>query len=172
MIRADGGQPEALVPVNNGFFHTDALVQGKADAATLAFYNFEVVEARNKGYDADFFALRDWGVPDFCQLVLVALPETLDHRAAEVASLVRVLRRGIDFLRQHPGEAHRIWNQETGTDPEDRLFQAIWHATTPHFVYDFMLADAYWERLSRWLVETGQIPAPVDGSEVWTNRFA
>ena len=33
------------MPVNNDFHHTDALIEGKADVATLAFYNFEVVEA-------------------------------------------------------------------------------------------------------------------------------
>jgi ABC-type nitrate/sulfonate/bicarbonate transport system substrate-binding protein len=82
MIKADGGEydPNAFERVNNGFYHTNALIEDKADVATLAFYNFEVVEARHRGHDAQFFALKDWGVPDFCQLILITNEDTLDSK--------------------------------------------------------------------------------------------
>lgn len=32
-----------------------------ADVATLVFYSFVLVEARHRGHEADFFALKDWG---------------------------------------------------------------------------------------------------------------
>ena len=45
--------------------------------ATLIFYNFEVIEARGLGLRPDFFSLKDWGVPDFCQLVLFSTPQVV-----------------------------------------------------------------------------------------------
>jgi ABC-type nitrate/sulfonate/bicarbonate transport system substrate-binding protein len=128
MIQADGGEPGALVPVNHGFFHTNALAEGLADAATLVFYNFEVVEAQHRGLSPRLFALKDWGVPDFCQLILVTLPGTLAAREATMRALVRVMRRGIDFLHQRPAEAAAIYARRTGGAPS-ALGDAIFAAT-------------------------------------------
>ncbi len=109
MIETDGGecQLDNFEPVNNGFFHTDALLENKADVATLVFYNFEVLEARYRGHDANFFALKDWGVPDFCQLIFITHPETLKRRRDTIATFVDLLRQGIDFLHQHPEKPGR-----------------------------------------------------------------
>lgn len=79
MIEADGGPilgPDfTFGRVNNGFLHTDALANDMADVATLVFANFELVEAKHRGMDVDFFALKDYGVPDFNQLVLTSTEE-------------------------------------------------------------------------------------------------
>ena len=50
MIEADGAQytDGDIIPVNNSFYHTDALLNDKADAATLIFENFEILEAKVK----------------------------------------------------------------------------------------------------------------------------
>lgn len=172
MIAADGGADTGVVPVNNGFFHTDALAEGKADAATLVFYNFEVIEARHRGLDADFFSLKDWGVPDFCQLILIALPEVLHAREAELRALVRALRRGIDLVKQEPAEAAAIWARRTGADPADALGAAIFAATTACFTHDLTLSAEYYADLAGWLDRTGQTAGIADVGGCWTNRLA
>lgn len=50
MIEADGVTYKEgdITPVNNSFYHTDALLNDKADAATLIFENFEILEAKVK----------------------------------------------------------------------------------------------------------------------------
>ena len=40
---------------------------------TLIFENFEILEAKSKGLNVDYFALKDYNVPDFCQLILLQL---------------------------------------------------------------------------------------------------
>jgi putative hydroxymethylpyrimidine transport system substrate-binding protein len=172
MIAADGGTPGAIVPVNHGFFHTDALASDLADAATLAFYNFEVVEARHRGLDVELFALKDWGVPDFCQLVLVTLPETLAGREAELTALLKVIRRGIDLLQQDPARAREVWFRVTGGDPGDPLMAAIWQATTSCFTHDLTMSAAYYEALAAWLVRTGQATDVPPPATYWTDRLA
>jgi ABC-type nitrate/sulfonate/bicarbonate transport system substrate-binding protein len=174
MIEADGGRAEVegFVPVNEGFHHTQALVDGKADVATLAFYNFEVVEARHLGHDARFFALRDWGVPDFCQLVLFTTPTLLGDRRDALARLVAQLRRGIDFVHQHPTEARDIYLRRTGADPEDELTAKIFAATAPCFTFDLSMSAAYHARLARWMHERGLVPEAPPPEAVWTNELA
>lgn len=169
MIQADGGPPSAhtLVPVNRGFHHTDALLDGDADAATLAFYNVEVVEARMRGADARFFALKDWGVPDFCQLILVASRDTLARRRDVLRRFVRVLMRGADVLHQDPDTARAAYAEATGTDPHDPLGRAIFDATVPCFTFDLTMAPSYYAALGDWLVRTGQIGEAPGFDAVW-----
>lgn len=172
MIEADGGEPGALEPVNHGFMHTEALVEGKADVATLAFYNFEVVEARHKGHDAHFFALKDWGVPDFCQLILVAPADTLRARGEELTKLVQVISKGQDFLHQNPAEAREIYFRRTEANPEDPLMSAIFAATAPCFTFDQSMSTDYYLTLAGWMADRGLIEDVPDPSGMWTNQLA
>jgi ABC-type nitrate/sulfonate/bicarbonate transport system substrate-binding protein len=174
MVEADGGMfdPEAVTPVNNGFYHTDALADGKADVATLAFYNFELVEAKQRGLDVGFFALKNWGVPDFCQLILTTSAPILEERHRVIQRFVEVLRRGIDCLHQRPGEAQSIYMQRTETAADDVVTGAIFQATLPCFTYDFTMAPAHYDRLAAWMHARGLIDSPVDSAACWTNDLA
>ena len=174
MIEADGGPKGATFePVNHGFFHTDALIEGKADLATLAFYNFEVIEARQRGHGAKFFALKDWGVPDFCQLILITSPRTLEHRGEVVRAFLKVLSRGLDFVHQHPEEARAIYFACTKTEPDEPMMSAIFEATVPCFTFDFTMSQTYYEQLQTWLASHELITNTHDAMDAyWTNRFA
>jgi len=174
MIAADGGDydPDDFTPVNRGFYHTDAIADGDADVATLAFYNFEVVEARHRDMDVDFFALKDWGIPDFCQLILITTPERLDRQNDLFSRFVEVLQRGIDFIHQNPDEARRIYFDRTGTDSEDELSNAIFDATVPCFTFDFSMTDRYYDQLEGWMTRRGLIERQETPQTYWTNELA
>lgn len=173
MIEADGGDASAasFTPVNNGFFHTDALLEDKADLATLSFYNFEVVEARHRGADAHFFALKDWGVPDFCQLILITSSSLLSARREVFQKLIHIMQRGADFLHQHPAEARAIYFARTETDPADPLMSAIFDATVPCFTFDMTMCREYYDRLQAWMSRHQLIPQTLDPELYWTNAL-
>lgn len=174
MIDADGGDwdLEEFGRVNNSFYHTDALAEGKADVATLVFYNFEVVEARHRGHEAEFFALKDWGVPDFCQLVLVTTPEVLEERRDALMRFVDVLQRGLDFAHQQPEAARRLYGSRSEDDMSDEMNRAIFEATVPCFTYDFSMATEYYARLGAWMEEYGLIEEAPTAESCWTNDLA
>lgn len=173
MIEADGGDASAatFTPVNHGFFHTNALLEDLADVATLSFYNFEVVEARHRGADARFFALKDWGVPDFCQLILITSRALFDARRDVLASLLRIMQRGADLLHQHPEEARAIYFARTQTDPNDPLMSAIFDATVPCFTFDLSMSREYYDRLQAWMYRHQLIPKTLDPDAYWTNAL-
>lgn len=173
MIEADGGTYDAedFEAVNNGFYHTDALLEDKADLATLVFYNFEVIEARHRGAEADFFALKDWGVPDFCQLILITSPELLDEKREAFSTFLEITQRGLDFAHQHPQEARDIYFRRTETDADDALTNAIFGATVPCFTFDFAMTDTYYGRLQRWLRDRGLVDRTLDHDAFWTNEL-
>lgn len=111
MIEADGGSCDAASfrRHNGGFYHTDALASGSADVATLIFANFELIEARARGLNPDFFSLKDWGVPDFCQLVLFTTPDRFRTLKAELRKLVLAMRRATRVIHQEPARALALW---------------------------------------------------------------
>jgi len=174
MIEADGGtcDPDALTPVNNSFYHTDALADDLADVATLVFYNFECIEARHRDLDAGFFALKDWGIPDFCQLILITTPEQLTARRDALTRFVQVLRRGVDALHEQPDAARAVYFERTDTPLDDSLTTDLFAATLPCFTYDFSMAPAYYEQLEAWMHGAGLIDATHSGTAYWTNDLA
>ncbi|MFB6263213.1 MAG: ABC transporter substrate-binding protein [Bradymonadaceae bacterium] len=173
MIEADGGEydPDDFEPVNNGFYHTEALLEEMADVATLAFYNFEVVEARHLGAEADFFALKDWGVPDFCQLIFTTSEQQLDRQEETFGRFLEVVEQGIDYLQQHPFKARAAYFDATGEDPDSALVRDIFRATTGCFTFDFSMTDQYYDRLQRWMAENGLIDEVADPGAYWTNEL-
>ena len=189
MVKADGGDCKAdFGKHDDGFYHVDALTSG-ADVATLIFSNFEIVEAKSRGLDAGFFNLKDWGVPDFCQLVLFTTPEKLEASAADLRRLVLAVRRATGLIKTDPDKARKIWFAHTRTSRpflarlnplttrarmrEARVARDTFEATLPAFVNDNTLAQEYWSALAAWLVETGQIDGdPVAPSVYWTNGLA
>lgn len=175
MVEADGGPTgteDGYGRVNNSFYHTDALAEDKADVATLVFHNFEIVEARHRGLDVNLFALKDWGVPDFCQLVLITHPDKLAAERATFQALVRVLRRGVDAVKQDPDAARSVYFKMTGSDPSDALTGAIYDATVPCFTHDFSMSTDYYRQLEGWMAERGLIEATPGADVYWTNDLA
>ncbi len=173
MIEEDGGDydPDAFEPVNNSFYHTDALIDGKADVATLSFYNFEIVEARHRRLDADFFALKDWGVPDFCQLIFTTSRERLAEKADAFDRFLEVVQRGLDYLHQHPRKARQIYFDWTDEDPDDPMVDHMFQATVPCFTFDFTMSDGYYDELQNWMADHELIAETIDPSNYWTNEL-
>ncbi|CAH0344264.1 ABC transporter substrate-binding protein [Bacillus sp. CECT 9360] len=173
MVEADGGtcRLEDFQPINNGFYHTDALKKDKADAATLIFRNFEMIEAKHKGLDAGFFSLRNWGVPDFCQLIFITSPEILNRRQNAIEKFIKVIRRSIDFMYENPEETKNIYIDFTNADRNDPLTAETTAATIPCFTFDFSMTAEYYDRLQNWMKESGKIDQMIDPQEYWTNRF-
>ena len=172
MIEADGGPEQAeIIPVNNGFFHTNAIAENKADLATLIFYNFEVVEARHRGMNVDFFALQDWGVPDFCQLILITSKGLLKERWDDFSTLCAILHRAVQFTAENPEDARRMYAEHARADFNDALTAGIFEATVGCFTTDFSLDTEYYNALNAWMLRTGQVSATLPVDSYWTNEL-
>ena len=155
-----------------GFEHTKALATDAADAATLVFYNFEVIEAEERGLQPSYFPLKTWGVPDFCQLHFIVDEGRLARDEALFRKFIAILRRGIDFIHEHPDESWTLYKRFAKQEQSDRLSDRIYQATIGCFCHDLSMSDLYWQRLVNWMVETGQIKAPIDVGPCFDNRLA
>jgi len=184
MVKADGKLDcdlESYGKYNGGFYHTDSLQSGKADVAALIFWNFEIPEAQAKGMDkAAFFSLRDWGVPDFCQLVLMTTPARFEEMKPTFRKLVLAIRKATGVITQQGELAREYYYQYVDKASADETSQAIMEATVTAtlsaFANDNSMSREYYERLTDWLIETNQVDSDaatkVPVSTYWTNEIA
>ena len=184
MVKADGNLDcdiSSYKKHNGSFFHTDALQSNAADVATLIFWNFEIPEAKAKGMkDAAFFSLKEWGVPDFCQLVLMTTPSHFDKRKDVLRKLVLAMRRATGIVHQQPDLAREYYYQhvskEDASETQQAVIDATFTATLPAFPNDNMMSKEYYEHLMGWLVETDQVDSKageeVSVSSYWTNEIS
>jgi ABC-type nitrate/sulfonate/bicarbonate transport system substrate-binding protein len=175
MAEADGASCDidaVLEPVNEGFYHTNALKEGKADVATLIFYNFEMVEANHMGLNASFFSLKHWGVPDFCQLVFITTRDHFIVKKEELRHLNMAVRKAIDWIKMHTSEAKQIYNEWTGSNSTDAMSDAILDATLLMFPNEQSMSFDYYDNLEAWLQKTGQIANSIGAHDYWTNELA
>ena len=175
MIEADGGECDvsSFAPVNNGFLHVDALVNGIADVATLIFENFEIIEAKHRGLDVDFFALKDYGIPDFNQLILISSEDCYKERQSDIKLLVDILHRAILYMNSNPAEAKRIYMTSSCCATDDVVMSDCYDATVSRFTLDFSLSDSYFESLNAWMFEKKIISGSLDlkTEKLWTNEL-
>lgn len=188
MVEADGGSCDvsSYGRFNGGFYHTRTLESRAADVATLVFYNFEVVEANRRGLRAGFFSLKDWGVPDFCQLVLFSTPDRVRELRPQLRRLVLAVRRATGLIHRDPKRARAIFAKHVrararpppaagvgawlrraagAVNPlatlrrfrSARVAEATMTATLPAFPNDNSISSDYFDNLMRWLVRTGQV---------------
>ena len=183
MVRANGKldcDPESYGRYNGGFFHTDAIQSGKADVATLVFWNFEIPEARAKGMERPaFFSLWTTGCRIFCQLVLMTTPEQFEEIKPSFRKLVLAMRRDTRIIDQRQDLAREYYYKYVDKDSADETAQAIMEATVTAtlsaFANDNNMSTEYYERLTAWLMETNQVDdvaaSKVPVSTYWTNEI-
>ena len=70
---------------------------------------------------------RRWGVPDFCQLVLIGSPLLMEHGAPDswkFLALRHALRDAIDWINLNPKEAKGMWLERF--PPKDEVEAGLW----------------------------------------------
>lgn len=175
MVQNAGGEltPDDIEPVDRGFYHTDALVDGDADIAFLAFHNFEIVESRHRGFDAGLWELAEYGVPDFDQLVLTASDATIAEDPDLVQRFVDATRRGVEDTLADGMEAVDLFFQRYPTvrDEDPELMDAVAAETLDCFTADLSQDVEMYRELVAFCEDLGLVAGPVSVEEFTDERF-
>lgn len=94
MIEADGGMYNVgdIVPINNSFYHTDALLNDKADAATLIFENFEILEAKCR-IECRLFCFKRLQCPRLLSINFITTPDKLETDNQKLKKFIKVIQK-------------------------------------------------------------------------------
>jgi len=92
-------------PVNVGFTIIPSLVAGKVDAVMGPFKTYETVIMGQKGYQAAFFELEKFGIPDYDELIFLCSKNTLKKKERALRIFSLTIDRAIKFIRANPEKA-------------------------------------------------------------------
>ncbi len=103
VIRDDGGKGTfKTVTLDTAAY--DALYAKRADFA-ITFSAWEGIEAAERGIDLRTFAFRDYGFPDFYQVVLACDGRWLAAKPELAKAFVATTVRGFEYAADHPDDA-------------------------------------------------------------------
>lgn len=146
-LRGASFERDQVVIEAAGFEHLKNLQAGY-DAAWLCFANFEGVEARMLGVEAEFVATGEVGLENFSALELFTGERFLAEHRNVVDTVLALVSRGTELCRNDPEEAARLWYAFSGDTPEP-LMDEIIRDTCPRLVAPVVRDAERWRAMWR-----------------------
>lgn len=161
-----------MVTVNTDLL--PALLSKKVDAVIGVYWTWEAIQARQKGYAVNVMRVERWGVPNYCELVLVAADKTIRTRPTFVRDTVQALQEGYRVAETHPETA---WASFSTSDRKVlnrslvvqslRMLRPIVLGTRTIGYQD----PGQWTRYAGWLAHESVIQRRLNASQAYTNQF-
>jgi putative hydroxymethylpyrimidine transport system substrate-binding protein len=175
LMHADGVSPNRARMVNVGYDLLPALLAGKVDAVVGVYWTWEKLLAQKKGYPVNVMRVERWGVPNYCELVLITDDNTIAQAPSLVHGVVQAMQQGYARAEANPNQG---WTALVTADASFRTQRAlITHSvsllrgaivTGPTIGYQ---NPAQWSHYAAWLAKNHLISHSVDASLAFTNAF-
>jgi len=148
-------------PINVGFAIVQSLVSGRVDAIMGPYKNYETVALEEKGYEAGYFELGQWGIPDYDELVFITGEETLKKRSAAIKGFIRAIDRTISETRKNPEGALAKYFKVLPEAPREMEAKAF-RITLPLYAHNQKHDLERWQRFADFSYKYKLINKPVD----------
>ncbi|MGH2449451.1 MAG: ABC transporter substrate-binding protein [Chloroflexota bacterium] len=173
MMTHDHASFSAAKMVNVGYNLLPALLAGKVDAVVGVYWTWEAIQARLRGYPVNVMRVEHWGVPNYCELVLISSDKLLRTKSNLVRSTVQALQQGYAYAAHHPVYA---WQALHAADKalQRRLVLRSLRLVGPIETAARTVGyqnPAQWRHYAAWLYRNHLIPHQVNVSQAFTNRF-
>jgi len=155
-------------PVNVGFAIVQSLVSGKVDAIMGPFKTYETVTLKQHGYDAAYFSLEKYGIPDYDELVFICGKSTLSEKKEQIASFVRIVDDVIAEMRRDPEAAIAAYFEAVPQADRSTETEAF-HLTLPYYAGTQTLDAQRWQVFADFAHASGLIDRPVDARTIIRN---
>ena len=173
IVAADGGDPKLVRIAQSGYATTQALLGGRADAAT-GFLNEEGVSlaAKNRGFHV--FKLDSYGAPAYPELVLVGTRSVLDSDDGRLKAAVKAMIEGTRLaVADPPATLKLLRNRLPGADAA--LLEARTSAALDAMLPPNRLAGSVDPELMRqwseWEAKVGIVAKQPEAARLISNRF-
>jgi putative hydroxymethylpyrimidine transport system substrate-binding protein len=173
MMAHDGASIKQAHMINVGYDLLPALLAKKVDAVVGVYWTWEAIQARQKGYPVNVMRVEKWGVPNYCELVLIANEKTIRQRASYVRHTVHALQDGYRYAESHPNEAWAALHAKDKTLNKSLVLQSL-KLLRPVITSASTIGyqdPQQWKHYAAWLYANKLITKPVDAKAAFTNAF-
>jgi putative hydroxymethylpyrimidine transport system substrate-binding protein len=154
---------EDYTPVNVGFTILPALVSGRVDAVMGPFKTYETVAMARHGYEAAFFELEKWGIPEYEELIFVCSPAVISKKKDAVKGFVLALEKAFEFVAAYPEKSLALY---LGAVPQadPKMETEAFALTRPYFATTLGHDPDKWQAFADFALNHGLIQNPVDAA--------
>ncbi|HEX6508220.1 MAG TPA: ABC transporter substrate-binding protein [Chloroflexota bacterium] len=173
MMARDGSSVSRAHMINVGYNLLPALLSGHVDAVVGVYWTWEAIQAQLKGHPVNTMRVERWGVPNYCELVLVASEKTIRTQPALVRNTVQAMQQGYAYAAAHPQAAWQALHAQDKT-LDRRLVLDSLHLLGPIEIDASTIGfanGAQWRHYAGWLAANKLIAGKVNAAQAFTNRF-
>jgi len=151
---------EDYTAVNVGFTIAQSLIAGKVDAIMGPFKTYETVVLDHLGYQAGYFELEKWGIPDYDELVFASGRAVAAQKRTALISFVDAVQVGIETARRNPGKALEAYLKAV-PEADRRTETEAFQLTLPYYASHQRLSTGRWQEFAEFALRHGLIERPV-----------
>ncbi len=142
--------------VNVGFSIVPSLVSGKVAAVMGPFKTYETVTMAQNGYEAGFFQLEEWGIPEYEELIFVCGKKILEEKPREVEAFTKALDLAREFVKAHPDKALELYLKAV-PEADQQIETKAFELTRPYFAGSGAPDVHAWQQFADFALEHGLI---------------
>lgn len=173
MMAHDGASLSQAHLINVGYNLLPALLSGKVDAIVGVYWTWEAIQAQMKGHPVSTMRVERWGVPNYCELVLVASNSEIRSQPALVRNTVQGLQQGYAYAAAHPLAAWMALHAADKTLDRTLVLRSL-QLLRPIETDAPTIGSqngAEWRYYAHWLVANKLISGNPDVAHAFTNYF-
>ena len=174
-----GADYSDVTMVDVGFDLMNSMTTGNVDATIGCLVNHEVPQMEEEGFEVNWFALDEYGVPTNYEGVFVANDETIENDSELLRSFLRASAKGFADMKADPEEALHILldNQNEENFPlsetvERKSMETLLPMMETADAAFLSQSEACWQENIDWLYDSGMIQTKVEPSEVMVDLAA
>lgn len=173
MMMHDGASSAQAHLVNVGYNLLPALLSKRVDAIVGVYWSWEAIQAQMKGYPVNTMRVEQWGVPNYCELVLVTSDSIIRTQPALVRNTVQAMQEGYAFAESHPQAAWNALHAADKTLDRGLVLRSLKMLRPVVTAASTIGAQngAQWRYYARWLTANKLMNGNPDVAHAFTNRF-
>src|ERR1017187_6183443 len=159
--------------INLGFNLAQALKSRQVQAIVGAYWPWEGIKLEQEGEPVNVFEFQRYGVPNYYELVIVARDSVVADRPAWLQGFFRALKKGQQFVRDHPDDAVRLL-RASSPDLTEKFLKASLEKVLPLMDFSggtFHQDPSVWQNMVDFMRGNGLLKSPVEASRAFTNAF-
>ncbi|MGL4790802.1 MAG: ABC transporter substrate-binding protein [Anaerotignaceae bacterium] len=176
IVENSGGKIEDVNIVDVGFDLMSSMTTKNVDATIGCMVNHEVPQMEEEGFEVNYFYSKDYGVPDYYELLLVTGETQLENNSEKLEKFIRASKKGFEDMKNNPEESVDILinNQNEENFPLNKTVELkstemlLPVMETAELEFLGQKAEV-WEESINWLYESGFISKTISAEEVMAN---
>ena len=175
MVREDGGDPAKVQFIDIGWDLIPAMLNKKVDAIMGGFINHEKPIFASKGMNIRVIEGKQYGVPDYYELVLIANEDTVANDRQTVDAFVGVMRKGFAEMKKDPQKSlNLLLSKQMEQFPlkadieKESLDILLPRMDAGDNAYGSQTLES-WQSAADWMFANGAIQQKVDAKKAFIN---